>query len=352
MPPRHAAAAPPRRRRTTPLLRCRHYRPPPPEPPRGPYPPPRRPPLSPTLPAASSRLCRLDRAPAGRAVASSSVAATSSTPACPPFPAETPGAASPPSPFSFLRAGRLQSPLPPRPCAVRSRRLLPRPRSHLLSLGQPSVSRGKHRRRVLAGVQWRRHHLSVSGRLLFVAGTPTDVAVSSVDVAASPSTPAAPRFRRNAVAAPASPSSLSPASFRPLLPPRRLVAPLHHHLHQHRSGVFHVILVPVQPLPAVLVASSPVPVVVVLSPFPVVVAFVPPSSRSRPSSAFVKRAATTPSSFSSSAPRRQAPCRPRLAFVQRSPPKPSPRRSSPLCPSVSAAPVRRCRSHASSRGGL
>ncbi|XP_066165866.1 uncharacterized protein [Oryza sativa Japonica Group] len=367
-------------------------------------PPPHRRPLSPVPLDASSRPYRLARAPAGRAVASSSVAATSSTPACPPFPAETPGAASPPSPFSFLLAGHLQPHLPPRPCTLRLRRHFSRRRSCLLFPGFASVSRGNHRRRVLAGVQWRRHHFSVSGRLLFVAGTPTDVAVSSVDVAASSSTPAAPRFRRNAVAAPASPSSSSPVSFRPPLPPPRLVGLLHHyHLRhrsgkvvlgivsppskplrgpsssspivlvvdvpsvarlvvsrrrlrrRHRSGVFHVVPISVQLPPAVLVASSPVPVVVVvvvLSSFPVVVAFVPPSSRSRPSSAFVKRAAAAPSSSSSSAPRRQAPCRPRLAFVQGSPPKPSPRRSSPLCPSVSAAPVRRCRSRASSRGGL
>nr|BAC83415.1 cell wall protein-like [Oryza sativa Japonica Group]BAD31639.1 cell wall protein-like [Oryza sativa Japonica Group] len=65
---------------------------------------------------------------------------------------------------------------------------------------------------------------------------------------------------------------------------------------------------------------------------------------------FVKCAAA-PSSSSSSAPRRQASCWPRLAFVQGSPLKSSPRRSSPSFPAVSAAPVRRCRSHASSRGG-
>nr|BAC92391.1 cell wall protein-like [Oryza sativa Japonica Group]BAC92558.1 cell wall protein-like [Oryza sativa Japonica Group] len=236
----------------------------------------------------------------------------------PSLPVVTPGAAFPPSPSSFLRAGHLQPHLPPHPCTLRLRRLLPRPRSHLLSLGQPSVSRGKHRRRVLAGVQWRRHHFSVSGRLLFVAGAPTDVAVSSVDVAVPSSLPARPRRRPNFAGTPSSPR-------RPLLPPRRLVAPLHHHLHQRRSGVFHavpssaqpllpaiivsssspivlvvdvpsvarlvvsrrrlrrrhrsgvvlVVLVPVQPLPAVLVASSPVPVVVVvvvLSSFPVVVA--------------------------------------------------------------------------------
>ncbi|XP_066162021.1 vegetative cell wall protein gp1-like [Oryza sativa Japonica Group] len=144
------------------------------------------------------------------------------------------------------------------------------------------------------------------------------------------------------------PSSSSP------FPLARLVVSRRRLRHRHRSGVSLVVLVPVQPPPAVLVASSPAPVVVapVLSSFPIVVAFVPPSSRSRPSSAFVKRVATAPSSCSSSAPRRQASCRPRLAFAQGSPPKPSPRRSSPLCPSVSAAPVRRCRSHASSRGGL
>src|SRR5512140_3479633 len=61
--------------------------------------------------------------------------------------------------------------------------------------------------------------------------------------------------------------------------------------------------------------------------------------------------AAAPSSSSSSPPRRQASCRPRLAFVLGSPPKSSPRRSSPWFPAASAAPVRRCRSHASSRGG-
>ncbi|XP_066163969.1 uncharacterized protein [Oryza sativa Japonica Group] len=186
--------------------------------------------------------------------------------------------------------------------------------------------------RVLAGVQWRRHHFSASGRLCRVPGAPADVATTSPGTGVPSSLPARPRRRPNFAGTPSSPR-------RPLLPPRRLVAPLHHHLHQHRSGVFHavppsaqpllpaiivsssspivlvvdvpsvarlvvsrrrlrhrhrsgvfhVVLVPVQPLPAVLVASSPVPVVVVvvvvvLSSFPVVVAFVPPSSRSRSSS--------------------------------------------------------------------
>nr|BAD29085.1 cell wall protein-like [Oryza sativa Japonica Group] len=272
-----------------------------------------------------NRLCRLDRAPAGRAVASSSVAATSSTPACPPFRAVTAGGAFPPSPFSFLRAGRLQPPLPPRRSTVRPRRLLPRPRSHLLSLGQPSVSRGKHRRRVLAGktvalpplfhlrlplsrfpcAGRRRHHLprlrdaalhpgcsSVSPErrrraglsILFVAGV-----LSATHSSSSARRPAAP---------PPSPTSQRRVPRRPL-PPRsrcwlpssfprhrssspidvpsvaRLVVSRRRLRHHHRCGVFHAVLVPVQPLPAVLVASSPAPVVVVvvvLSSFPVVVA--------------------------------------------------------------------------------
>jgi hypothetical protein len=73
------------------------------------------------------------------------------------------------------------------------------------------------------------------------------------------------------------------------------------------------------------------------------VAFVPPSSRSRPSSASVKCAAAAPSSSSSSPPRRQALRRPRLAFVQGSPPKSFPRRSPPSSPSR----LRRARSSSS-----
>nr|BAD17359.1 cell wall protein-like [Oryza sativa Japonica Group]BAD27755.1 cell wall protein-like [Oryza sativa Japonica Group] len=185
-------------------------------------------------------------------------------------------------------------------------------------------------------------------------------AVPSLGVAASPSTPAAPRFRRNTVAAPASPSSTSPASFRPPLPPPRLVGLLHlYHLRhrsrdvvlglaspptEHRRGVFHAILASVQPLPAALVVSSPAPVVVVvvLSSFPVVVAFVPPSSRSRPPPAF-RQVCNSPvvifvlASASSSLVPAVSRLRPRIAAE--------------VVPSPSAAPVRRCRSHASSRGG-
>nr|AAT85785.1 hypothetical protein [Oryza sativa Japonica Group]ABF96885.1 hypothetical protein LOC_Os03g32980 [Oryza sativa Japonica Group] len=53
-----------------------------------------------------------------------------------------------------------------------------------------------------------------------------------------------------------------------------------------RNGVFHAVLVSVQPLPAAHIASSlaPVVIVAVLPSFPVAVAFVPPSSRSRSSS--------------------------------------------------------------------
>jgi hypothetical protein len=116
---------------------------------------------------------------------------------------------------------------------------------------------------------------------------------------------------------------------------------------RHRSGVFHVILVPVQPLPAVLVASSPVPVVVVvvvLSSFPVVVAFVPPSSRPHPPPAF-RLVCSSPvivfvlGSASSSLVPAASRLHPRIAAEV----VPS--------PSVSAAPVRRCRSLASSSGG-
>nr|AAM74360.1 Hypothetical protein [Oryza sativa Japonica Group] len=244
--------------------------------------------------------------------------------------------------------------------------------------------------------------LTASSRPCRAAQVQAGRAVFSLGVAASTSTPACPRFRRNAVARAglalclagvpsATPSSVPvhrqtspappPASQRqgcprPRLPsirtplvfvivvsvrprrrllwsvvrPCRLVVSLRRHPRRHRSSVFRAVLVSVQLLPAALITSSPVPVVV-LSSFPVVVAFVPPSSRSRPSSASVKCAAAAPSSSSSSSPRRQALCRPRLAFVQRSPPKSSPRRSSPSFLAASAAPVRRCCSHASSRGG-
>ncbi|XP_066160450.1 uncharacterized protein [Oryza sativa Japonica Group] len=85
------------------------------------------------------------------------------------------------------------------------------------------------------------------------------------------------------------PSSLSPFVLVVDVPSvARLVVSRRHLRHRHRSGVFHVVPVSVQPLPAALVASSPAPVVVVvvLSSFPVVVAFVPPSRHSRPPPAF------------------------------------------------------------------
>ncbi|XP_066160953.1 uncharacterized protein [Oryza sativa Japonica Group] len=353
-------------------------------------PSPRRPPLSPTPPAASSRLCRLDRAPAGRAVASSSVAATSSTPACPPFRAVTAGGAFPPSPFSFLRAGCLQPPLPPRRSAVRPRRLLPRPRSHLLSLGQPSVSRGKHRRRVLAGktvalpplfhlrpplsrfpcAGRRRHHLPrlrdaalipgitssspearrsgllvgvqylpASGRLLYVAGTPIDVAVLS-------SPPAAPLFRRNTVAR----AGLSilivadvPSAARSSSPARRLAAPPPSSSSRRR--------VPHRPRIRAAAAGCPRrlltgpgrrrrrPLVIPgrrgvrpsVEPFSSVVRI---SQASRGSPVLVFVLASASSSLVPAVSRLHS------------------RIAAEVVPSPSAAPVRRCRSHASSRGGL
>nr|BAD03792.1 cell wall protein-like [Oryza sativa Japonica Group] len=252
----------------------------------------RRPPLS-FAPATSSRLPLLARAPPGRAVFSLGLAAASSFPASPPFRGEITGDASSPTTSGVATT----PPSPAVPAASPERRPT--------SPSPPSASPHRPPPRLLLG------------------------------------------FRRNAVAAPVSPSSSSPVSFRPPLPPPRLVGSLHlHHLrhrsgkvalglasppskplrgpsssspivlvvdvpsvarlvvsrhrlrHRHRSGVSHVVLVSVQPLPAVLVASSPVPVVVVivLSSFPVslVVAFVPPSSRSHPSSASVKQVAAAP----------------------------------------------------------
>nr|BAI39832.1 calphotin-like [Oryza sativa Indica Group]BAI39963.1 calphotin-like [Oryza sativa Indica Group] len=109
-------------------------------------------------------------------------------------------------------------------------------------------------------------------------------------------------------------------------------------------SVFHAVLVSVQLPPTALVASSPVPVVVLI-----VVAFVPPSSRSRSSSAFrqVSRCSPVVVFVLGSASSSVAPAA--YPFVQGSPPKSSPRLSSPSFPAVSAVPVRRCRSLASSR---
>nr|BAD38354.1 cell wall protein-like [Oryza sativa Japonica Group] len=266
----------------------------------------RRPSLS-FAPAASSRLSLLARAPPGRAVFSLGLAAASSPSVSPPFRGETTGDA--PSPAK----------------------------------------------------QWRCRHCTAFSRPGRRARASADVAVSSLGVATSPSTPACPRFRRNVAA---NLSVRLTGVVRPPVPPHPCTGQPHlHHLRhrsrdvvlgiaspsaEHRRGVFLAILASVQPLPAALVVSSPAPVVVVviLPSFPVVVAFVPPSSRSRPSSAFVQCAAAAPvvvfvlGSVSSSLVPAASRLRPRIAAE--------------VVPSlsVSAAPVRRCRSLASSRGGL
>ncbi|XP_066168802.1 pre-mRNA-splicing factor CWC22-like [Oryza sativa Japonica Group] len=145
-------------------------------------------------------------------------------------------ATSPPWPFSFPRAGRLQPPLPPRPCAGRPCRRLPRPRSRLLSHGLPSVSRGDRRRRVPAVVQWRCRHYTTSSRLCRLAGAAA-VVVAILPrhrrIALHPGLPSVSPERRRA--APAFPSA-SLEFLRQPLPPcpcagrrRRL------HL-RHRSG--------------------------------------------------------------------------------------------------------------------
>ncbi|XP_066164150.1 uncharacterized protein [Oryza sativa Japonica Group] len=353
----------------------------------------RRPPLS-FAPATSSRLPLLAGASSGRAVASLGSATPSPSPASPSPRRKLAGTVPPPATSGIGAtvlppAGCCSSPVrrstPPSPPSTPRHRLLPR---HHLLLARISPERRRPRRPLLPP---RRHLLRLPlspcpciSRRCRPLPRHGDVALHLVHSSVSPERhrrePLHPPRRSCSAARPSSPvhrsatppsSSASQPRRRPrprlpsdrtppvsvvvfTVPSRRLVVSRRRLRHRHHSGVFHVILVPVQPLPAVLVASSPAPVVValVLSSFPIVVAFVPPSSRSRPSSAFVKRVAAAPSSCSSSAPRRQASCRPRLAFAQGSPPKPSPRRSSPLCPSVSAAPVRRCRSHASSRGGL
>nr|BAD69268.1 cell wall protein-like [Oryza sativa Japonica Group] len=144
----------------------------------------------------SSRPYRLARAPVGRAVSSLGVAAASPPPASPSFRAETPGGASLPATVVLPPLLRLQPPLPPRLCTGRRRHHLPRLRFAVLISGITSSSPEARRSGLLVGVQY----LPVSGRLLFVASTPIDVAVSSIDVATSSSPPAAPLFRRNAVA--------------------------------------------------------------------------------------------------------------------------------------------------------
>nr|BAD28991.1 cell wall protein-like [Oryza sativa Japonica Group]BAD29156.1 cell wall protein-like [Oryza sativa Japonica Group] len=103
----------------------------------------------------------------------------------------------------------------------------------------------------------RRPTLRFARRLLFIASAPIDAAVSSFDTAASPSSPASPPPRPNFAGTPSSPR-------RPLLPPRRLVAPLHHHLHQHRSGVFHAVPSSAQPLLPAIIVSSSSPIVLVV----------------------------------------------------------------------------------------
>ncbi|XP_066163700.1 uncharacterized protein [Oryza sativa Japonica Group] len=147
--------------------------PPLPELPRGRITSPRRPPLSPVPPAASSRLSLLVRAPPGRAVAFPGVAAASSSPALPPIRGEITGDVSSPA------------------------------------------------------KQWRCRHCTASSRPCRAAQVRAGCAISSLSVAASPSTPACPRFRRNAVARAASPSvSSAPTPAAPsAVPVRRPTSP-------------------------------------------------------------------------------------------------------------------------------
>nr|BAC16073.1 hypothetical protein [Oryza sativa Japonica Group] len=225
-----------------------------PEPPRGRITPPRRHLSLSPAPAASSRLSLLARARAGRAVAFPDITAASSPPACPPFRVRPPEA---------------------------------RPRRQPVALSPPTAS----------------------SRPCRAAQVQAGHAVSSLGITASTSTPACPRFRPETAVAraglsilvvadvPSAAPSSSPACRlaasppppasqrqgrpRPRLPstqtppvsvvvftahPRRLVVSWRRLRRRHRSGVFHAILVFVQPLPVVIfvlgsASSSLVPAV-------------------------------------------------------------------------------------------
>ncbi|XP_066164014.1 uncharacterized protein [Oryza sativa Japonica Group] len=282
---------------------------------------------------ASSRLSLLARAPSGRAVFSLGLAGASSSPAPPPIRGEIAGDAPPLATVALPPLFRLRPPLPRLPCAGRRRHHLSRHRNAVLFPGQATASPVFRRNTVVPRRPLHPPRRNFPGRprrrlLRYRSGKVV------LGIASPPSKPLR------------GPSSSSPFVLVVDVPSvARLVVSLRRHRHRHRSGVFHAVLVSVQPLPAALVASSPAPVVVVvvLSSFPVVVAFVPPSSRSRPSSASVKQAAAAPSSSSSSTSRRQALRRLRLAFIQGSPPKSFPRRSPPSSPSR----LRRARSSSS-----
>ncbi|XP_066166468.1 uncharacterized protein [Oryza sativa Japonica Group] len=168
------------------------------------------------------------------------------------------------------RPRRLQVALPPlyrlrpaavhRRCADRRRRLLLRHRGIVSFPGITSSSPEARRSGLLVGVQY----LPVSGRLLYVAGTPIDVAISSVDVAVLSSPPAAPLFRRNAVARAGLHPRRRRRPFGRPVHPRRLVISRCRLRRRIHSGAFHVVPVSVQLPPAALVVSSPAPVVVIV----------------------------------------------------------------------------------------
>nr|BAD23271.1 cell wall protein-like [Oryza sativa Japonica Group]BAD25697.1 cell wall protein-like [Oryza sativa Japonica Group] len=120
---------------------------------------------------------------------------------------------------------------------------------------------------------------------------------TSSGVATTPPPPAAcatsqatasPEFRRNAVAHAGLSFLLVDVAFGSLFRRARASADVAISTSgiAAASGVFHAVLVSVQLPPAAHVASSPAPVVVVLPSFPVIVVFVPLSSRSRSSSSF------------------------------------------------------------------
>ncbi|XP_066165894.1 uncharacterized protein [Oryza sativa Japonica Group] len=290
---------------------------------------------------ASSRLSLLARAPSGRAVFSLGLAGASSSPAPPSISGEIAGDAPPPATVALPPLFLLRPPLPRLPCAGRRRHHLSRHRNAVLFPGQATASPVFRRntvvprrplhppRRNFPGRPRRRLLRHRSGKVVLGIASPPSKPLRGL-------------------------SSSSPFVLVVDVPSvARLVVSLRRHRYRHHSGVFHAVLVSVQPLPAALVASSPAPV--------------SSSSSSRRSwsswRSSLRRAVPVRRPRPSSEPRQpRRRLRPRLRVVKRcagcvSPSSKDRRRSRSLAVclrrsrAVSAAPVRRHHSHASSRGG-
>nr|BAD36497.1 cell wall protein-like [Oryza sativa Japonica Group] len=284
----------------------------------------------------TTRPCRRVTTPAGRAVASSSTAAASSSPAYPPFPAETSGSASPPATVVLPPRFRLRPPLPRPRCAGRRRHHLSRHRSAVLSPGQATVSPEFRRNAVIS----------------------------------APASPSSSSARRPA-APPPSPTSQRRVPRRPLL--RSAAAACHHRfiVVSDRSRRRRPVGRPARRLAAPPPSSSSLRRVPRRPRPRAAAAGCPRRLLAGPGRRRCRRPLVVPGRrdvrpsvepFSFVVRVRQASCcSPVLFFVlasaSSSPVPAASRLRSRIAaevvpsPSVSAAPVRRCRSHASSRGG-